>query len=130
MTRIISIHTEVGFKKISCHKIYIKHIYRTKDAIYNEEDKTIKIFLKGRPIILYAPTELSENYDITKVRTAPSRKLKLDWVYGYRGRDCRSNLYFLPTGEMVYFVAAVVVLYNVEEQSQRHYVEHTDDVKR
>lgn len=56
--------------------------------------------------------------------------MKLDWAYGYRGRDCRSNLYFLPTGEMVYFVAAVVVLYNVEEQSQRHYVEHTDDIKR
>jgi len=49
--------------------------------------------------------------------------------YGYRGRDCRSNLYLLPTGEMVYFVAGVVVLYNVEEQSQRHYLGHTDDVK-
>lgn len=30
---------------------------------------------------------------------------------------------------MVYFIAAVVVLYNVEEQSQRHYLGHTDDVK-
>lgn len=49
--------------------------------------------------------------------------------YGYRGRDCRSNLYLLPTGEIVYFVAAVVVLYNVDEQSQRHYLGHTDDVK-
>ena len=49
--------------------------------------------------------------------------------YGYRGRDARSNLYLLPTGEMVYFVAAVVVLYNVEEQMQRHYLGHTDDVK-
>lgn len=49
--------------------------------------------------------------------------------YGYRGRDCRSNLHLLPTGEMVYFVAAAVVLYNVEEQSQRHYLGHTDDVK-
>lgn len=29
----------------------------------------------------------------------------------------------------MYFVAAVVVLYNVEEQSQRHYLGHTDDVK-
>jgi len=29
----------------------------------------------------------------------------------------------------VYFVAGVVVLYNVEEQSQRHYLGHTDDVK-
>lgn len=47
----------------------------------------------------------------------------------YRGKDCRSNLYLLPTGEIVYFVAAVVVLFNVEEQCQRHYTGHTDDVK-
>ncbi|KAH9628734.1 hypothetical protein HF086_003688 [Spodoptera exigua] len=46
-----------------------------------------------------------------------------------RGKDCRSNLYLLPTGEIVYFVAAVVVLFNVEEQCQRHYTGHTDDVK-
>ncbi|MBN3282426.1 EMAL1 protein, partial [Polyodon spathula] len=49
--------------------------------------------------------------------------------YGYRGRDCRSNLYLLPTGETVYFIASVVVLYNVEEQLQRHYSGHNDDVK-
>lgn len=49
--------------------------------------------------------------------------------YGYRGRDCRSNLYLLPTGEIVYFNASVVVLYNTEEQQQRHYLGHNDDVK-
>ena len=49
--------------------------------------------------------------------------------YGYRGKDCRNNLYLLPTGEMVYFVAGVVVLYNVDDQMQRHYTGHTDDVK-
>lgn len=49
--------------------------------------------------------------------------------YGYRGRDCRSNLYLLPTGEIVYFNASVVVLYNLEEQQQRHYLGHNDDVK-
>lgn len=49
--------------------------------------------------------------------------------YGYRGRDCRNNLYLLPTGETVYFIASVVVLYNVEEQLQRHYTGHNDDVK-
>jgi len=49
--------------------------------------------------------------------------------YGYRGRDARSNVYLLPTGEVVYFVAAVVVLYNADEQMQRHYVGHTDDIK-
>ena len=35
---------------------------------------------------------------------------------------CRSNLFYLPTGEMVYYVAAVAVLYNMEEHSQRHYL--------
>ena len=40
---------------------------------------------------------------------APASKLKLEWVYGYRGRDARVNLHLLPTGEMTYFVAAVVV---------------------
>lgn len=41
----------------------------------------------------------------------------------------RSNLYILPTGEMVYFVAAVVVLYDPVEGLQRHYLGHNDDVK-
>ena len=49
--------------------------------------------------------------------------------YGYRGRDCRANLYLLPTGEIVYFVASVAVLYSVEEQRQRHYLGHNDDIK-
>lgn len=90
----------------------------------------MKLFLRGRPIVLHAPNDIKESFDIGKVQPAPNKKLKLDWVYGYRGKDCRSNLYQLPTGEMAYFVAAVVVLYNVDEQSQRHYIGHTDDVKR
>uniref|UniRef100_A0A1B6C405 Uncharacterized protein n=2 Tax=Clastoptera arizonana TaxID=38151 RepID=A0A1B6C405_9HEMI len=109
------------------HNLQLKH--GTRDALYNEEEGTLRMYLRGRPVILYAPTSMADNYDITKVATAPHSKLKLDWVYGYRGRDCRSNLYLLPTGEMVYFVASVVVLYNVEEQSQRHYLGHNDDIK-
>ena len=30
---------------------------------------------------------------------------------------------------MLYFVSSVVVLYNCEEQSQRHYLGHTEDIK-
>lgn len=105
-------------------------LYSTHTCTYNEDDGSVKLFLRGRPIVLHAPTSVKDTYDIGKVQPAPGKKLKLDWVYGYRGKDCRSNLYQLPTGEMAYFVAAVVVLYNVDEQSQRHYIGHTDDVKR
>uniref|UniRef100_A0A1I8F246 HELP domain-containing protein n=1 Tax=Macrostomum lignano TaxID=282301 RepID=A0A1I8F246_9PLAT len=54
---------------------------------------------------------------VCQKRSARLRTLNSNsrWVYGYRGRDCRSNLYHLPTGELVYFVASVVVLHNVEE---------------
>ncbi|XP_055316074.1 echinoderm microtubule-associated protein-like 2 isoform X2 [Sitodiplosis mosellana] len=101
----------------------------TQTCSYNEDDGTVKMFLRGRPVILNATSDVKEIYDVTKVQPAPNKKLKLDWVYGYRGKDCRSNLYQLPTGEMAYFVASVIVLYNVDEQSQRHYIGHTDDVK-
>lgn len=111
--------------------------------------------MRGRPVTFYVPEKRADglNYDFSKVQPAPSKKLKLDWVrwlmiwcivgfitypssvssifqaYGYRGKDCRSNLYQLPTGEIVYFVAATVVLYNIDEQAQRHYLGHTDDIK-
>ncbi|XP_043284108.1 echinoderm microtubule-associated protein-like 2 isoform X5 [Venturia canescens] len=101
----------------------------TRDMKYNEAEGTVRMYLRGRPVVLYVPTPSVDTYDLHKVSTPPQSKLKLDWVYGYRGRDCRSNLHFLPTGEMVYFVAAVVVLYNMEEHCQRHYLGHTDDVK-
>ncbi|KAK0082075.1 hypothetical protein PV325_011118 [Microctonus aethiopoides] len=101
----------------------------TRDMQLNDADGSVRIYLRGRPIVLYIPTPAIDTYDLHKVNTPPQSKLKLDWVYGYRGRDCRSNLHLLPTGEIVYFVAAVVVLYNMEEHSQRHYLGHTDDVK-
>lgn len=86
------------------------------------------MYLRGRPVVLHGPSD-QDGLDPAKVAPPPQNKLKLEWVYGYRGKDCRSNLYLLPTGEIVYFVASVVVLFNVEEQCQRHYTGHTDDVK-
>ena len=49
--------------------------------------------------------------------------------YGYRGKDCRENLLYLPCGELVYNIAGVVILYDTNTQKQRHYTQHTDDVK-
>ncbi|XP_071039317.1 echinoderm microtubule-associated protein-like 2 isoform X7 [Parasteatoda tepidariorum] len=101
----------------------------TKDAVLMQDEGIVKLYLRGRPIALHIPTDYLQDYSLNKVNCPPSQRLKLEWVYGYRGRDCRSNLYFLPTGEMVYFIASVVVLYNVEDQIQRHYMGHTDDIK-
>ena len=60
---------------------------------------------------------------------APDIKPSLEWVYGYRGKDTRANLYSLPTGEIVYYVASLAVLYSPESQTQRHYRGHTEDIE-
>ena len=105
------------------------YFFRTKDASYNIEDGSVRMYIRGRPVQLFAPSPLIDAFSLSKVSPAPQQKLKLEWVYGYRGRDARSNLYLLPTGEIVYFVAAVVVLFNAEEHSQRHYLGHTEEIK-
>ncbi|KAM8904777.1 echinoderm microtubule-associated protein-like 2 isoform 1-T1 [Spinachia spinachia] len=102
---------------------------KTKECTFNAEDGYVRMFLRGRPVTMHVPDQLKESYSLDHKVPLPDRKLKLQWVYGYRGRDCRSNLYLLPTGEIVYFHASVVVLYNTEEQQQRHYLGHNDDVK-
>ncbi|NWR89895.1 EMAL1 protein, partial [Furnarius figulus] len=108
------------------------HSYKTlkpKEPMFSAEEGYVKMFLRGRPVTMYMPKEQVESYNLEAKVELPAKRLKLEWVYGYRGRDCRSNLYLLPTGETVYFIASVVVLFNVEEQLQRHYTGHNDDVK-
>nr|XP_020441832.1 echinoderm microtubule-associated protein-like 6 isoform X2 [Monopterus albus] len=61
-------------------------------------------------------------------RSAPGCRLRLDWVYGYRGHQCRNNLYYTAGKEVVYFVAGVAVVYNTREHSQRFYLGHNDDI--
>lgn len=65
---------------------------RTKDATYNEEEGFVRMFVRGRPVTLHAPTAaatVGNEYSLAKVEPAPAQKLKLEWVYGYRGRDAR-----------------------------------------
>lgn len=60
----------------------------------------------------------------------PDKKLQLKWVHGYRGRDTHKNLWVLPSGELLYYVAAIAVLYDRDEETQRHYTGHTEDIMR
>lgn len=48
--------------------------------------------------------------------------------HGYRGIDARRNLWVLPSGELLYYVAAVAVLLDRDEDAQRHYTGHTEDI--
>uniref|UniRef100_A0A3Q4GPD6 EMAP like 4 n=1 Tax=Neolamprologus brichardi TaxID=32507 RepID=A0A3Q4GPD6_NEOBR len=101
--------------------------HKSEECLSNVSEGNIKMFMRGRPITMFIPSDV-ENYNDIRTELPPER-LKLAWVYGYRGRDCRANIYLLPTGEIVYFIASVVVLFNYEERTQRHYLGHNECVK-
>ena len=48
--------------------------------------------------------------------------------FRYRGYDCRNNVFYTQTGDVVYHVAAVGIVYNKAKHSQKFYTEHTDDI--
>jgi len=39
------------------------------------------------------------------------------------------NLYYTASGEVVYYIAGVAVVYDKERHLQRHFLEHDDDIE-
>ncbi|KAJ4919988.1 hypothetical protein JOQ06_006466, partial [Pogonophryne albipinna] len=63
-----------------------------------------------------------------KRQKAPEEGLRLQFVHGYRGFDCRNNLFYSQTGELLFHVAAVAVVYDRLKHSQRFYLGHDEDI--
>ncbi|XP_025084154.1 echinoderm microtubule-associated protein-like 2 isoform X3 [Pomacea canaliculata] len=59
----------------------------------------------------------------------PNERLQLEWVYGCRGNDCRRNVHVLASGELTYFLSNIVIMLDCTNHVQRHYKEHSEDVK-
>lgn len=123
-----------GASHTYCSRLIVIDVsfYRTRDATFDTREGSVHMHLRGKPIQLFASSnDLKNSYSLNNgaAGALPGQDLKLEWVYGYRGKDARSNLYLLPTGELVYFIASVVVLFNPELNKQRHYLGHTEEVK-
>ncbi len=84
----------------------------------------IKLTIKGDRKFFWPP---SDGY--RKILAKPKGNLVLDWVYGCRGGlDVAKNLWILKSGELVYFVSNVVVIYNRLKETQKHYTGHTEEI--
>ncbi|XP_078582485.1 echinoderm microtubule-associated protein-like 1 [Branchiostoma floridae x Branchiostoma japonicum] len=85
-------------------------------------------YLRGRPITMFAPSD-SADQGAKKEPTLPTEMLRAEWVYGYRGRDCADNLHELASGEIIYNIASVAVLYDPRAGTQRHYLGHNSSIQ-
>ncbi|KAL1502858.1 hypothetical protein ABEB36_007938 [Hypothenemus hampei] len=101
-------------------------IIRTNDYTLIEilKEEPVRITIKGLRRTFYPPS-----HHAPMDNSPPEKKMMLEWVYGYRGTDSRKNLWVLPTGELLYYVAAIAVMFDRDEETQRHYVGHTEDIQ-
>nr|XP_019922732.2 echinoderm microtubule-associated protein-like 2 [Crassostrea gigas] len=93
---------------------------------HKSDKMSFSISTKNRTVCFPPPADVDKCQEILD---PPTQRLKLDWVYGYRGNDCRSNIFVLVTDEIVYFLSNIAVLYSRQTHKQRHYREHTDDIR-
>ena len=98
------------------------------DEIEEVDGETVKVSMRGREVLFrVAPDYRDGEWDMAEKEEMPEAEFGVEWVYGYRGRDASDNMHNLPTGEVVYYIAAVAVLYNPEAQTQRHFRGHTQE---
>ncbi|KAK7903892.1 hypothetical protein WMY93_016499 [Mugilogobius chulae] len=87
-----------------------------------------QVYKEDLPQLKEQSKEKQRALPMKKRERAPGSGVKLHFIHGYRGYDCRSNLFYTQTGEIVYHVAAVGVVYNRQQNTQRFYMGHNDDI--
>ena len=88
------------------------------------DNDSVRITIRGRPVVLRIPPELRDKYDPTDKLEAPEVNYDIGWAYGCPQAESLEFIY--ATDEMVYPVGSLVVLYNIESHSQRFYTGHTN----
>jgi len=95
-------------------------LFATGEATQAAEFMAVKPWLGA----IVAPTHAPKNNS-----NEPDRKLRLDWVHGYRAFDSRSNLVYNAIGDVVYPVAGVCVVFKSRSRLQKHFMGHDDDIR-
>lgn len=86
-------------------------------------------FLAVKPWEGAVKNSVPSNYKPSKSESnPPDAYLQLEYIHGYRCHDVRNNLRYTNTGHVVYHTAAVGVVLNQETNTQKHFLQHTDDI--
>jgi len=70
----------------------------------------------------------NEKMQRAKAAAPPKEGLVLEHVHGFRGHDTRQALYYTASGKMVWFTAAVGIVYDKSTHLQSFFMGHDDDI--
>ena len=120
----------LGMEKLMDAKERDKHGYDDGDDFTHDG----KILYPKCRNGVFPPSEFDPEL-VRRSKCAPEAELELEHVYGYAGLDNTSNnLFYLNTGEVVYYTAAVGVVLDKDKlekgaRCQRFFFGHDDDIK-
>jgi hypothetical protein len=78
---------------------------------------------------VYTPTDLTPT-TVARSAKLPKAGLSLEHVYGYAGVNVTApNVWYTDTNKIVYYTAAVGVVYDPINHTQRFFFGHDDDIK-
>lgn len=63
-------------------------------------------------------------------RRPPEGSLELDWVFGYNGHTARNNIHINSSEHLLYYVAGVAIVHDLENNKQSFFTGHDDDITR
>jgi Ca2+-binding EF-hand superfamily protein/WD40 repeat protein len=96
------------------------------DSVLNHWPKRMRYRYSNTPV--QAPTDFDSQTLVQRSAQLPTdADLELEWVYGNNGK-CFDNIHVSARGELVYHKAAIVVLHDVPNNKQRHFMYHDDDI--
>ena len=85
------------------------------------------IYSKSRKGV-FSPTDFDPLLALRSSK-APTASMQLDWVHGYAGvKNVANNLHYNAEGDVVYYTAAVCIVYNIKRHEQRHFFGHNEEI--
>lgn len=97
------------------------------DGMEMVEDDGQDFFMAVKPWLgaIFPPSDFNT---ATKTREVPPpTRVELEYVHGFRSKDCRNQVKFID-GRLIYFAAALVVSLDPETNTQKFLRGHRDDV--
>lgn len=70
----------------------------------------------------------AEELEKTLLLRKPKLNTNLEYIFGYRTRDTRNNLRYINEKEIVYHCGFYGIIHNIEKNTQKIFIEHTDDI--
>jgi len=107
-------------------KSSVKRTKTNRNKTHHDTDESRKVNLRfgSRQYTALVPKEIPHG-----LNTVPEEDLKLSYAHGFNGHyaRCRNNLW-KRDDELVYNLAGAIVCHDIDDNEQRFFTEHTEDV--